>query len=254
MGWIIAAIAALFALPKLAQSFTGLTSASSANGGLSSLGGVPLGGPPQAVGVQATTTANAGTFTAIKTANLALNAIPVVGPALSAVAQALTSWLQAQSQKRAKEAIDENTAVAAAVPGWDQAMYQIQTNYNNGGLSAAQATALVDLAWTNYWQECGPKIQPGRNGCQGGTMSKQQADTQFPGLKQCSGSWGAACCVGYSDLANGAASVKAAIAQTDNNGAPAVANIPAVFGSKYGGANRPQYTLTFVRPSSAFTL
>lgn len=187
-------------------------------------------------------------------ATTALKAVPIVGQALSAVVQTLTQIFAQASAKRAKQAVNENTAVAAAVPGWDQSMLQIQTNYNNGGLTKAQAFTLVDLAWANYWNECGPQIQPGRNGCQGGQMPKAQADQQFPGLAQCSGSWGAACCVGYADLANGANSIKAALTQTDNTGSPAVAIIPAVFASKYGGSNRAQYTLTFVRPSSVFSI
>ena len=248
MLYLLLAIAGLFLLSKSGVSLSNLTS--SLSGGLA-----PSSGPPPvAVQAAATTTANAGTFTAIKTANLALNAIPVVGPALSAVAQALTSAFQAASQQRAKQAVSENTAVAAAVPGWDQAMYQIQTNYNNGGLSAQQAIQLVDLAWTNYWAETAPKIQPGRNGCQGGTLTKAQADTQFPGTAQCSGSWGAACCVGYADLANGMNSIIAAIQQTDSTGEASVASIPAVYASKYGGTNRPAYTLTFTRPNPVFTL
>lgn len=193
-------------------------------------------------------------FAAIQASNTALNAIPIVGPAVAAVANLITGSLKAASQKRAQEATSENSAVAAAVPGWDQGALQIQNAYNGGQISATQAATLIDQLWQNYWNECGPKVQPGRNGCQSGQMPKSQADQQFPGMKQCSGSWGAACCVGYADLANGANSIKAALTQTENTGSPAVASIPAVFASKYGGTNRAAYTLTFTRPSTTFSL
>lgn len=212
---------------------------------------------PTAIAVQGTGQLSASqqnAFSAIQASNTALAAIPVVGPALSAVASVITKSLIAASQRRAQEATSENTAVAAAVPGWDQGVLQIQNAYNSGQISATQASSLVDVLWTNYWNECGPKVQPGRNGCQSGQMSKSQADQQFPGMKQCSGSWGAACCVGYADLANGANSIKAALTQTENTGSPAVASIPAVYASKYGGTNRAAYTLTFTRPSTTFSL
>jgi hypothetical protein len=193
-------------------------------------------------------------LTSLKAVTKLTNAIPIIGPALGTIFQTLISAFAAESAKRAKEAISENNAVANAFPGWDRSMLAIQQAYNNGGISRAQAFTLVDIAWQNYWNEVTPQIQPGRNGCAGGTMSKTQADQQFPGLLQCSGSWGAACCVGYADLANGAASIKAAITQTDNTGSPAVASIPAVYASKYGGANRASYTLTFIRPTAVFSL
>jgi len=215
----------------------------------------PTGSVPPAVAVQSTGNTSAqNAFTAVQTANIALNAVPVVGPALSAVANALTSAFAAASKRRAQQATSENQAVANAFPGWDQSMLSIQTAYNNGTISLQQALGLVDLAWSNYWQEVTPQIQPGRNGCQGGAIPKAQADSQFPGMRQCSGSWGAACCVGYADLANGANSIKAALTNTENTGTPSVASIPAVYASKYGGANRAAYTLTFTRPSTAFGL
>lgn len=216
----------------------------------------PIVTVPQAVTVQSSNTQgiNPQELQAVQTANHALAAIPVVGPALSAVASALTNAFAAASKKRAQEATNENSAVAKAVPGWDQGVLQIQQAYNAGQISVAQAISLMQQLWSNYWAECGPQVQPGRNGCQGGTMPKSVADTQFPGMNQCSGSWGAACCVAYADLANGQNSIIAALNQTENTGSPAVAMIPAVLASKYGGTNRAQYTLTFIRPSSTFSL
>ena len=244
MGYIVAAIIAFFFLSR--------------QGGFS-LGGSTYGGsalpPPPATPV-APTVGNTlqNENQAATAAGNARNAIPIVGPALSQTFTAIKNALFQASAQRAKLAINENVAVGNAVPGWDAAMTQVQTGYNNGSLSASQAAQLVDLAWANYWSEVGNAIQPGRNGCQSGSLSKQQADKQFPGLKQCSGDWGAACCVGYAALANGAVNIKAAIALTENSGKSAPAYITSISASKYGGINRAAYTLTFTRPSSVFTI
>jgi hypothetical protein len=233
-------------------------------GVFSSLGFGPLGGmggvapPPSGIPsapLPVDPTSQIGEQYAQTGVSNALGLVPVVGPALSQAFNAIVGSLKKASDLRRKQAISENVAVANAIPGWDSAMYQINKGYNNGSLTAGQVSQLVDLIWNNYWQEVGPVIQPGRNGCQSGSMSKQEADQRFPGILQCSDkSWGAACCVGYADLANGAASVKAAVATTDNTGKPTPAYIPSVSASKYGGVNRAAYTLTFTRPSGMFGL
>jgi hypothetical protein len=255
MWYLILAVIAYLLFAKSGVSISSILSSGSAGFGINQ--NPPLNPPPPAQYVQGTgdiSAAQQNQFAVVQANNAALNAVPIVGPALSAIASAVTSSLEAASRKRAKEATNENTAVAAAVPGWDQAVYQVAQLYNQGSLTAQAAIQMVDDAWNNYWFEVGPKIQPGRNGCQGGSMTKQQADTQFPGMKQCSGSWGAACCVGYADLANGAQSIKSAITQTEKDGSTVNAYIPAVYASKYGGTNRAAYTLPFTRSSGAFHL
>jgi len=203
--------------------------------------------PPQGT-IIAPQASNAQTeATAISGVSKVLNAVPVVGTVLGSAFNAISGNLLAASEQRRKLAINENSAVAAAVPGWDQAMTQIQLAYNNGTITATQAQQLVDAAWSNYWNEVSPVIQPGRNGCQSGSVTQIPSNT-------CAGSWGAACCVGYANLLKGGQSIKAAIAATENSGKQAIASIPQVFASKYGGINRPGYTLTFIRPSSLFGL
>lgn len=134
--------------------------------------------------------------------------------------------------------------MAQAVPGWDQAVTQIVNAYNNGQLTAAQVGQAIDAIWQNYWSEVGPQIQPGRNGCQSGQV------TQPSTVSFCGGTtYGAACCVGYDDLKNSNNNMKFAVQQADNTGKPTPAAILAVFASKYGGINRPAYTVTFIRPS-----
>jgi hypothetical protein len=172
-------------------------------------------------------------------------ALPVAGAVIGAV----LSVLQAASAKRAAEAKDENAAVASAVPQWDQTVAVIANLYNVGQLTAGQAYQAIDAAWASFWIITGPRIQPGRNGCQSGAV------TQKPGQSFCGGkTYGAACCVGYDDLNNSSNNMKNAIDQTENTGKPSPAYILPVFASKYGGINRPGYTLTFAKSTSLFTL
>lgn len=180
---------------------------------------------------------------AVGAASSAIKAVPVVG----AVIGGLIDVFAAQSQKRAQQATDENSAVAAAVPGWDQSISTIVRYYNAGQLTAQNVRDAIDAVWQNYWNETGPRIQPGRNGCQSGQVV--QASTQtFCGGK----TYGAACCVGYDDLKNSNNNLKAALSQTENTGKPANAYILPVFASKYGGINRPGYTLTLTKPTGLF--
>jgi hypothetical protein len=187
---------------------------------------------------------------ALKAGSSLAKAVPIIG----GVIDSLISYFSAASQKRAQQARTENQAVANAVPGWDNALNQIVNAYNNGNITASQVSQAMRVIWQNYWNEVGPQVQPDRNACQSGTMPKSVADSQFPGMKQCSGPWGAGCCVAYADLANGEIAINAAVALTEKTGQPAPATIPAVFASKYGGSNRAAYTVIFRRPVSAFRL
>jgi hypothetical protein len=199
--------------------------------------------------------AQAGVSAGVSTASSALRAVGAAGglvkavPVVGAIIGGLIDAFAAASAKRASQARDENSAVAAAVPGWDQAMAQIAQYYNSGQLSATDVNNAVDAIWQNFWNETGPRIQPGRDGCQSGKVV--QAPTQtFCGGK----TYGAACCVGYDDLKNSNNNVKNAVKQTENTGAPANAYILPVFASKYGGINRPGYTLTFKKSQPLFRL
>jgi hypothetical protein len=167
------------------------------------------------------------------------NSVPIIGAALSSV----MSIMMAASAKRAKQATSENQAVATAVPYWDKNIATVVSLYNSGQINNVGAAQLIDSAWAAYWSEVTAQIQPGRNGCQGGAV------TQGPTQTFCGGKvYGAACCVGYDNLKNSNIYMKTAITQNWNTGKPTPAVIVAVFASKYGGINRPQYTVTFSAP------
>ena len=196
-------------------------------------------------GVSAGVSATTSALTALNATSGLVKAVPVVG----AIIGGLISAFAAASAKRASQARDENSAVAAAVPGWDQAMSQIAQAYNAGQISATDAGNAIDAIWQNYWNETGPRIQPNRDGCQSGKV------VQAPTQTFCGGTtYGAACCVGYDDLKNSNVNAKNAIKQTENTGAAANAYILPVFASKYGGINRSGYTLTYKKPTSLFKL
>jgi hypothetical protein len=191
-------------------------------------------------------------------AAVALNFVPVVGPILSAAFSAIAGSLMKASAQRAAQARNENSAVAAGVIGWDKGLAQIVQAYNSGSITGSEAAQLCQLLMTNYWNEVTPQIQPGRNACHGG------ADPMvYPVVKYCSGGYGAACCVGYTDLLQslqGAGALGSsgkvtpgvldAIAAAEANpGMPVKAPVYKVFASKYGGIDRPTYYVTFTKPS-----
>jgi hypothetical protein len=183
-----------------------------------------------------------------------LSYVPVVGKALASAFTSVYNSIMAGHIQRTKEAKDENSSLTAAVPQWDSDIHNIINAYNLGSLSAAQVKQLLDVAWQNYWKITGPHIQPGRNGCQSGSIPKSVADKQYPGMKQCSGDWGAACCVAYADLANSVNNIVAALNATEQTGKPQTASVLAVFASKYGGINRPAYTLSIRKSTAIFKL
>ncbi len=184
-------------------------------------------------------------------------AVPIIGAALAAISDALF----AASAKRASAARDENGALAAAVPGWDQAVKTVVNAYNTGQITASQTTQLLDQVMGNYWSEVGPHIQSGRNGCSNGSSCPGSAQPSSPlalattaPSTYCSGSIGAACCVGCASLQLSVDNINAALTITSNNGQAVQTNVQAVFPSKYGGISRPKYTVTVKRPSSVFSL
>lgn len=193
---------------------------------------------------------------------LAASAVPVVGVAVAAVA-AITSALLAAHQQRIKAARDENSATNLGVQGWDKAMQQINAAYNARQLTATDAISLVQLVMQQFWQEVTPHIQSGRNGCNGGSGCPP-----WPAKGNgCSGNIGAACCVGCYDLEGGPSSHVFGPADGGDNstayffGSQGTQIVLAhgggkvlyqhVYGSKYGGADRPGYILNWQQVSAA---
>jgi len=230
------------------------------NGGTSGTGGSGVSGYSESVSnATGADPAKNAEWQGVQASNQALNFIPVVGPALSAVASAITSALKGASMKRAKEAVSENQAVVAGVQGWDAAVAAIAKGYNNGdltgdnvlGMLASPQTQRVGLTsgasgllWSNYWSEVSPQIQPGRNGCKSGTVAHD------PKVSMCGGKvYGAACCVGYDNLDNSQLYLAQAVVMAEQTG-KGTGNVVQVFASKYGGVNRSAYTVTFTRPNA----
>lgn len=209
---------------------------------------------PRATAVAATNKVGPSGFANYELNNIqqGLNAVPVVGPILSQVFGEIKNSLFAASAKRAKEAQDENSALRIGVPGVDDGIAQVATAYNNGSLNGDQAIQLINQVRQNYWDEMTPHIQPGRNGCASGAAD--YATLAVGGkFNWCGGSWGAACCVGYADLEPGIYDLRIAINNAEkNSGQSFSAKFPTVNASKYGGVNRPGYTITVTKPSSGF--
>jgi hypothetical protein len=100
------------------------------------------------------------------------------------------------------------------------------------------------------------KIQPGRNGCNNGANcppsvnpSSDSSTATVAAANYCSGSIGAACCVGCADLALSVSNLQWAVKQVAKTGQPQTAFIQTVFASKYGGANRPAYLVNLTPPA-----
>lgn len=174
----------------------------------------------------------------------AANAIPVVGPAISAGLKQIFGFLLGASQKRAKQAIAENAAVNKAVTWFDQGVKEIVDEANNGSMSAAQALQYCDLLWQGYWSMTAPSIQPGRNGCNSG------ADCSVVTMGCPESNIGAACCVGCDEIRQSLNNLRAMFSRGGGS-----ARIYQVIASpKYGVAARAGYTVTYKQPSAVSSL
>jgi len=169
-----------------------------------------------------------------------------------AVGIGLIAGLMAAHALRAKQAKDENSAVNIGVNGFDADLKSIQQALASGQVDVATAIQGAQVALQNFWQLVGAHIQPGRNGCSSGSACPASAPANY-----CSGSIGAACCVGCGDLnpsVLGPNGVIAAIQGTSTAPeGPNVAHILKVFSSKYGANQRNAYTLTFTPPAAGST-
>lgn len=178
----------------------------------------------------------------------AASAIPVVGGALSSI----INGLDAAHIQRAKEATNENVAVDNFIPGFDNYITQVVNAYNNGAATAAQAISMLDTLWHYYWQEVTPVIQPGRNGCNGGaSIDYSPGHPPTESVSQsCSGSWGAACCIGVQVIGSGIGRLQQVIAAVDAGppGTSAQSGIPPVVAGNYSNFTRAAYKVTVTKP------
>ena len=174
------------------------------------------------------------------------------GPVGAAVAVGigLVAGLLAAHALRAKQAKNENSAVNIGIQGFDADLKQIQQAFNSGQVDLNTAIQAAQIALSNYWQLVTPHIQPGRNGCAGGSGCPGQ---NVP-VNYCQGSIGAACCVGCGSISrsvNGPDGVIAALqGRSTHPSGPNTARIYQVYSSKYGTNSRSGYTLTFTAPAA----
>lgn len=152
---------------------------------------------------------------------------------------------------RAKQATNENSAMNLGVAGFDQDLSTVLTAYNSGAIDANGAIQAANQSLTNYWALVTPHIQPGRNGCSGGTGCGPVVGGPpghggcTSGQIACTGTIGAACCVGCNDIKASWANVIWAM----QNGGGTV-NICAVDASKYGGVARAGYSVNVSKGGS----
>lgn len=183
-------------------------------------------------------------------------AVAGIGAAVAIAAALYMAHLQ-----RVKQAKDENSAMNLGVQGVDSEMKQINAAYNSHQISAADTLNLLSQVMQHYWQLVGPHIQPGRNGCSTGAACPPWH------TNACSGSIGAACCVGCYDLAGGPNpavlnsfdggdgstpfyfGVQGAMVAVQHGGHLQTC-MQGVVASKYGGANRNGYRLTWAQVGS----
>jgi len=197
---------------------------------------------------------------------VAANAVPIVGQVVSAVASIAQALLGAHNA-RIKQARDENSAMNLGVQGVDKEMAVINNAYNAGQISAQDAINLLSQTMPHYWELVAPHIQPGRNGCNA-TQGGAAACPPWPASGNgCSGSIGAACCVGCYDLEGGPSTavlsafdggdgrtpfyfgVQGAIVVLMHGGHMQTC-MQGVVASKYGGANRNGYRLNWQQVGS----
>ena len=187
---------------------------------------------------------------------IAAQAVPVVGQIVGAVAAIAAAFLAAHAM-RVKQATDENSAMNLGVSGVDHEMQAINQAYNARQIDAQGAIQLLQGVMAHYWALVNPHIQPGRNGCSGGS-----ACPPWPASGSgCTGSIGAACCVGCYDLAGGPQpavlgafdggdgstpfyfGVMGAIIVVQHGGGQSC--MQGVVASQYGGKNRNGYRLNW---------
>lgn len=223
----------------------------------------PLFMLPTHLGATTTTAISAGAAIGGKVAGSAVTSAAssagwgaAAGPIGAAVAVGigLIAGLLAAHEQRKKEAQNENAAVNLGVSGFDQGIQQIVQAFTSGSEDVSTCEQAAELLITNFWDEVNGKIQPGRNGCNTGASCPGQS---IP-ANYCSGSIGAACCVGCESLVRsitGPDGVLAALAgSSTSKSGPTSADIYQVFASSYGTSGRAGYTVTFTPPGGAGAL
>jgi hypothetical protein len=193
--------------------------------------------------------------TILKALSVGANVVPIVGQVVSALA-AITAALLSAHNARIKQARDENSAMNLGVQGYDQGLATINNYFVTRQITAVEAIQLVQTVMANYWAEVNPHIQPGRNGCAGGALCPPAK----AGVNPCTGSIGAACCVGCYNLVGSSEAQSTPQGMMFGGALGTIAVLQQgggtvyyteVYGSKYGGVQRNAYTLAWVQSSAA---
>jgi hypothetical protein len=182
--------------------------------------------------------------TGLRAAAGAVNVIPVVGQAVSAIL-AIGASLLGQHTARVKGATAENSGINAIVPAFDADLKEINAAWLAGSLNPTMAATYLQQVHDQYWaymqqfvgrpgvatRTCPPGQVGGPMGHGGCTSGQPICD------KGCT----AGCCVGCSAINGTIANCLWAI-QTGYHGPVAVC---AVFGSKFGANDRAGYQLSW---------
>lgn len=184
-----------------------------------------------------------------------------IGAAVGVVV-GLVGGLLAAHEMRAKQARNENQAVNLAYSTWDSDLKQIYQAFKAGQISSSDAiSAIEQTLMPGYWTIVSPQIQPGRNGCQNGTLCPPDTAPSpspgftpaSPGPQPCAGSIGAACCLGcyplLESLSNPNGIIAAINGQSISPKGPYSAEILAIGASKYGTSYRAPYSLDWTPPA-----
>jgi len=157
--------------------------------------------------------------------------------------------LFAAHSARAAGAKNENEAVNAFLPAFDQALQTVFQQANAGLITANDAITGCQTILAQWWQNVKPyQSGPGRadksnNGSACGSVNIS-SPCNGTGLK-CDKSCTATCCVGCNDLLP---TIAQAINVFQKGGGTVTAC--TVYGSKYGATQRNSYTLTYTAPAA----
>lgn len=208
--------------------------------------------PVAATATTAGVTAAAGGTAAIAGTALAA-AIPVIGAAVGAVV-AIIGSLFAASAARAAGAKNENSAVNEFLPAFDQGLKTIFAEANAGTITAAEAQQACQALLQQWWTSMAPyQTGPGtgdasHGGANCGTYQAFVTTACTPsGAPTCGTGCTAGCCVGCHDLMPTIADAIDILGRP-NGGSFTTCT---VYGSTYGAANRPSYSLSYKPPSGA---
>lgn len=174
---------------------------------------------------------------------MAAAAVPIALKAVSAI----SSLLLGQHAARLKGAQTENAAIPPAVQAFDQDLAEILQAVNSGAATPSQAIAALQKVDQDIYNNL--KALVGKPG----TAWSDSAGMAGKCDKTCT----AACCVYHGDLGPVLSVSQIALGgpggkwgASDPRLSGRTVHVPTVYGSKYGGVNRPGYDITWNPPAT----